>query len=374
MPASPNSPAPLHVMLDARYLREKPSGIGSYVQALVERVPALAPDDRFTLWAHRRAALPLSPAANATEIMVKNGPNSPWSALWPQRDAAFDDVDVFHNPHNLLPRGIPCASVVTLHDVMALEYPRLHLRGLERISKSYYYPQAIWRALRKATRLIAPSRATADRICAVHPGAASRLTVIPEAADAIFRPPNDRSATAQRSAELIGSDAPFLLVIGANTPSKRHDLALAAFAVAVPAPWRLVFVQRRKARARPAERAIWLTTMTREEVVILMQTAGALVQPSIYEGFGLPVLEAMACGCPVVASDIAPFREVTAGHALLVPPNDAGKLAAALREITQSPALRESLGEEGAARAQDFSWDRCAAETLAVYLSASSRS
>ena len=204
---------------------------------------------------------------------------------------------------------------------MALEEPRLHLRGLERLSKSWYYPQAIRRALREATWLVAPSRATADRICALEPGASSRLTITPEAADAIFQPPNDRATAEKRAAELIGTNAPYLLVVGANTPSKRHDLALAAFARAVPSPWRLVMLQRRKARAGlpRAERVVWLEAVAQEDVVVLMQAAGALVQPSLYEGFGLPVLEAMACGCPVVASDIAPFREVTAGAALLTP-------------------------------------------------------
>jgi glycosyltransferase involved in cell wall biosynthesis len=354
-------------MLDARYVREKPSGIGSYVQALVQRLPALAPDDRFTFWRHPLAPRPLSTAANVSEIVVRTGPNSPWSALW--RDASFAGVDVFHNPHNLLPRGIPCRTVVTIHDLMALEHPRMHLGGLERISKSYYYPQAIRRALREATCLIAPSRATADRICALAPEAASRLTITPEAADAIFQPPNDLAIAQKKAGELIGSEAPYLLVVGANTPSKRHDLARAAFVRAVPAPWQLVFLQRRKARQglHAAERVLWLEAVTREEVVILMQAAGALVQPSLYEGFGLPVLEAMACGCPIVASDIPPLREVTGGAALLIPPGDVERLAVALTEIVNSPQLRSSLGKQAEKRASDFSWDRCAEETLQVY-------
>lgn len=370
MPARPNS---IHVMLDARYVREKPSGIGSYVKALVERLPALAPNDRFTFWRHRRAPGPLSNAPNVTEVVVRTGPNSPWSALWPTHDASFDGVDVFHNPHNLLLRGIPCASVVTIHDLMALEHPRMHLPTVERLSKSYYYPQAIRRALREATCLIAPSRATGDRIRALYPAAADRLTITPEAADSIFRPPNDLADAARRAAELIGCDAPYLLVVGANTPSKRHDLALAAFTASVPAPWQLVLVQRRKARAKAMERVVWLEAVKLEDVVVLMQAAGALVQPSLYEGFGLPVLEAMACGCPVLASDIPPFREVTAGAALLVPPNELVPLEAALREIVESPALRESLGQQGPARAQDFSWDRCAEQTLAVYHAAAAK-
>lgn len=369
MRARTNSTAPLRIALDARYVREKPSGIGAYVQALVERLPALAPDDHFTFWAHPLAPRPLSRAPNADDVTVRPGPNSPVSALWPRRDASFADVDVFHNPHNLLPRGIPCASVVTLHDVMALEEPRMHLRGLERMVKRFYYPQALRRAIREATCLITPSRATADRICSRAPGAGRRLTIIPQAPDSRFRPPDDRAAAEKRAAELTGGAAPFFLVVGANTPSKGHDLALAAFHTAGLHSWRLVFLQRRKARTglRPTEGVVWLEEVAREDVVVLMQAAGAFLQPSLYEGFGLPALEAMACGCPVVASDIPSLREITAGSALLVPPGDVEKLAAALREIARSPEVRCSLGEQGAARSRDFSWDLCARETLEVY-------
>lgn len=368
--------ASIRIALDARYVREQPSGIGVYVQALVNRLPVAAPNDQFLFWAHPLAARPLSRAANTSEVTVRAGPNSPWSVLWPRRYASFAGIDVFHSPHNMLPRDLPCASVVTVHDVMALEHPRLHLRGFERAVKRTYYQQAIWRALRHATCLIAPSRATADRICALAPEAAPRLTVISEAAESCFRPPEDLQTAQSRAARLVGNGAPYFLVVGANTPTKRHALAIAAFAAGVPMPWRLVLLQRRlagkglEALARDLEiahRLTWLDAITSEDVVTLMQGAGALIQPSVYEGFGLPVLESMACGCPVVASDIAPFRELTAGTALLVRPDDSAGLAAALREIVQSPELRRSLSEGGLARAQEFSWDRCARETLEVY-------
>jgi alpha-1,3-rhamnosyl/mannosyltransferase len=112
---------------------------------------------------------------------------------------------------------------------------------------------------------------------------------------------------------------------------------------------------------------VWLQAIEATEIVTLLQCAAALIQPSLYEGFGLPVLEAMACGCPVVASEIAPFREITHGAALLVSPNDSTKLAAALREVISSPDLRASLRERGLAQAKKFSWDLCARETLEVY-------
>jgi glycosyltransferase involved in cell wall biosynthesis len=98
-----------------------------------------------------------------------------------------------------------------------------------------------------------------------------------------------------------------------------------------------------------------------------MQAADALIQPSICEGFGLPVLEAMACGTPVVASDIPPFREITDGAAWLVPADDVESLGAALREVARLPELRRTLSEQGLSRSRHFSWDRCARQTLDVY-------
>ncbi len=303
------SSAALRIAIDARHVREKPSGIGTYVQALVDRLPHLGPDDHFLFWAHRLASRPLSPAANTSEVTVRPQPASPWSLLWPQRYASFNDVDVFHSPHNMMPRRVPCASVVTVHDVMAIEEPGMDLQGLERVVKSVYYPQAIWRALREATCLIAPSRATADRICLLAPEAAPRLTVIPEAADSCFRPPENPRTALARATELTGADAPYLLVVGANKPNKRHDLALAAFATAVPRPWRLVLVQRRMAsrdlarlakQLHVADRIVWLETVARKDLVTLLQAA-ARIDPTIglrrirLAGFGSDGLR-LPCG------------------------------------------------------------------------------
>ncbi|MGI8889697.1 MAG: glycosyltransferase family 4 protein [Chthoniobacterales bacterium] len=376
------SSAPLHIALDARYVREKPSGIGAYVQALVERLPGLSPADHFYFWAHRLARRPLSAAPNTSEITVRPAPASPWPLLWPQRYASFDEVDLFHSPHNMMPRNIPCASVVTIHDVMSIERPDLHLQGLERLVKSKYYQQAVWRALREATLLIAPTQASADRVCVLEPKAASRLTVIWQCPDACFQPPEDFGAAQERASLITGDAAPYLLLVGANAPTKRHAWAIAAFAATVPQPWRLVLLQRQRGRGELVrlahrlgvfDRLIWLEAVERHDVVTLIQAAGALLQPSIYEGFGLPVLEAMACGCPVVASDIAPLREITDGAALLFPAHDPEKFATVLREVTASPELRRSLRQQSLGRARHFPPDRCARETLQAYHEAAER-
>lgn len=233
----------MNVTLDARYVREKPSGIGTYVQALVDRLPALGANDHFLFWAHPLARRPLSASPNSEDHPVTPSPNSPLPIWWPTRYGPFGGIDVFHSPHNMLPRGIPCASVVTVQDVMSIERPDLHLQGIERAVKGGYYKRAVWRALTEATRIIVPSQDVGDRVARLAPGAKARLRVIHLAADPSFRAPDDlRRARAEASA-LIGSQAPYFLVVGANARTKRHADVVAAF-TAVPEPWKLVLLQR----------------------------------------------------------------------------------------------------------------------------------
>ena len=368
----------MQVAIDARYIREKPSGIGTYVQALVDRLPSFAPSDGFLFWAHPLAERPLSGSPNARDVVVTPGPNSPLPVWWPGWYAPLDDVDVFHSPHNLMPRGIRCPSVVTVHDVMSIERPDLHLQGLERIVKRAYYQQAVWRALRQATCLIAPTRDVADRVCRLEPSARTRVHVILEAADPYFTPAADRRAARRRATELTGDPAPFLLVVGANSLTKRHGDAIAGLAH-VPAPWRLVLLQRQgtdrrlEALARRVGvdgRVTWIPRVSRADVVALMQAADGLVQPSLYEGFGLPVIEAMACGCPVIVSDIPVFREVTGGAAVFAEAARPDNLGDAMKRLVTSAALREDLSASGLARARELSWERCAGDTLDVYRAA----
>ena len=220
----------MRIAIDCRYIRERPSGIGAYVEALVARLPALARGDDFLFWTHRHARRPLTDASNVTEHRVPVEPNSLWTLAWPQRYASFEGVDLFHAPHNTLPRGVPCASVVTIHDLMAIERLDLAFTRWSQRIKRYYYPQAVWRGLREATRLIVTTAATANRVAALVPAARQRVAVIPMAAGPEFVPAADREAAAARAARLVGCNAPFFLVVGQDTPNKGHAFALQAFA------------------------------------------------------------------------------------------------------------------------------------------------
>jgi glycosyltransferase involved in cell wall biosynthesis len=323
------------------------------------------------------ASRPLTPFSSVTETVVRRTANGPATLLWPARLVDLDGIDALHAPFNLLGRGVRCATVVTVHDLIwlltpgAAEEPSLALP-----LQALFYRDGIQRALRRATRLVAISRATADAIALVAPEARPRLRVIPHGVSARFRPAEDPERAREEAARLLGARDPYFLVVGQNAPYKNHERILEAFAAAQSSPRaRLVFVQRlypvgrlaRKARDLGIqERVIWRSGLTEGEVVTLLQAALALVQFSRYEGFGMPAAEAMACGAPVVASDIPALVEVLGGAGLAVP-LDVRELAAALRRIAEEPSLRAELRARGLERAGALSWDRSAEAHLDVY-------
>ena len=362
-------------MIDARYVEPRPSGIGSYVAALIARLPALSPEARFHLWAHPRRPAPVE-APNVTASVVSAPADGLRTLLWPTVLDPLAHDDVVHFPFSLLGRGLPCPSVVTIHDLMWLEHAeKVEGRPLMRQLRSGFYRTGMRYALAHATRLIAVSQATADRIRAVSPESSPRVRVIHNAASRAFVAPSDLSAALSGAAGLIGSDAPYYLVVGKNEPYKAHQLALQAFARAARPGELLVLVQRARRGAGLerlahelgiAERLRWLPTLTEAELVMVVQAARALLQPSLVEGFGIPALEAMAAGCPVIASDTPSLVEVLGGAGLHATVGDAASLALAIEQL-RSGSLREELRSRGLERARAFSWDTAARQTLEVY-------
>ena len=366
----------MRIAIDCRYIRERPSGIGAYVRALVERIPERAGEDELVLWTHPAAPRPLSRAANVRQVTVRAQVNNlPWLVL-PRLLAPMADVELLHAPSNILGRGIPCRTVVTIHDLMWVQSPQLCERNrFKRLFKAPFYRNGIARALREATRIVAISQATADAITALSPAAAQRVRVIHHGIESCFTPPEDAAAAMARC-EALGAKPPFLLVVGQNAPYKNQQAIVEAFAAAVrPRDLSLVFVHRfakGSALARAVtdggiqDRVTWLQKVSAADVIALMQSAQALVQFSRMEGFGMPALEAMACGTPVIASDIPVLAEVLGAAGVKVA-LEVSALSAAITRLSREQAWREELSARGLERARQFSWERCAAEHLEVY-------
>ena len=346
-----------------------------YVAALIARLPNLAPEARFHLWTHPERPAPVI-APNVTSSVVPAVADGLRTLLSP---SSLDDLaadDVVHFPFSVLGRGLPCASVVTIHDLMWLEHPeKVDARPLLRGVRASFYQRGMRYALEHATRLIAVSRATADRIVAVAPGSAGRVQVIHNAAGAAFRAPENLDEATRRAAKLIGSDAPYYLVVGKNEPYKAHHLVLEAFAREARDGELLVLVQRTRRgagleklaqRLGISHKLRWLPTLSEAELVTVLQAARALLQPSLIEGFGIPAIEAMASGCPVIASDTPALLEVLGGAGLHAKVGDSAGLARAMAKV-RDRGLRAELRERGFERARAFSWDTAAQETLEVY-------
>jgi glycosyltransferase involved in cell wall biosynthesis len=257
-------------------------------------------------------------------------------------------ADVVHYPFTIRVPSVEAPAVVTLHDLQHLDLPDLFSRA-ERAFRSFYYH----RSARAAARVVVPS--TFVRIGAVGKLGLdpARVRVIPHGIDhSRFSPSDDERE-------------PFLLYPARAWPHKNHACLYEAFALLRRDRPELRLVLTGGGHSGAAPDGVEVRGhVSLDELVSLYRRAGALVFPSRYEGFGQPVLEAMACGCPVACSDIPALAEVAGGAARTFSPDDAEAIAAAVRDVLDDPA---GYRERGLERASSFTWERAAAEYEDVY-------
>jgi glycosyltransferase involved in cell wall biosynthesis len=263
-------------------------------------------------------------------------------------------------------------SVVTVHD---LTY--LRVRGSASAWKRAGMRWWLRRVLARSARVVCVSEHCRRDLVAFAPGAAARMRVIPNGVSDAFR----GGATNEPSLP-SGVRPPYLLAVGTRKPHKNlecavdvlaklaaHDATLTLVVAGESGPhWR--HVAARAERLGVARRVRALEPVTDDELRALYRGAEALLFPSRYEGFGLPLLEAMSCGTPVIASNATSIPEVTGTAAMLFGPDDAAGMADAVMQLRANAAFRAELIARGLARAAQFSWDRCAEQTEAVLLEA----
>jgi glycosyltransferase involved in cell wall biosynthesis len=282
-----------------------------------------------------------------------------WRTLrWPRLEQLIGDVDIVHATGPLIP-ATRRPMAVTVHDVAALRYPELHP------ARSVQQQQALMAALRRADVIIAVSQATADDLAYVG-GRSDRLAVAPLGLTPLPVPTAHDARLPER----------FLLTVGESSPRKGYPVLLRALAQA-PGDHRLVMVgppagDERRVRSLIAELGLEqqvtrLGSVSDSALAALYRDALALCFPSVSEGFGLPVLEAMAAGLPVVAADIPATREVAGDAAVLVPASDVGAWADAIAALASDSAMRERLTIAGRRRGGEFTWERTAKATIEAY-------
>lgn len=368
----------MHVVLDARYLNGPDSGIGTYVENLVREGLAVDPSLRLTLVSRQRG-LAARFGERVDEVLFDAPPRSLRTLYAMRRALRGRAFDIFHGPFNVLPHGIPRLAAVTVHDAIPLADPRLVDKRLSyRLGAGRFWRRGLTSAVRRADIILTVSEASRDLLRGHFPAIPTeRFAVTPNGADPFFFEPP--LAAERRAARDLAGGAPYVLVVGQGSPRKNHERAVEAFLRAFPAehPMRLVLV-RRLTRHDPELRALLAGDDARRRVIqlgyvdrptlrALYAEARVFFFPSLLEGFGLPLIEAMAAGTVCVTTASGAPAEVAGSAAVTASPLDVDEMAAALRLAHGDGALRERLIASGAARARTFTYRRCAEATLAAY-------
>jgi len=364
----------MNLCLDARSATNHFPGIGRYVVNLARAmIPLLGQDERLVLL--RDPAQPscwnLTTLAGE-RVQVVDTPLSPFTLRqqWAiPRMLRRLGADLYHSPYYLMPYRPGMPTVLTMYDLIPLLFPQ-HVSSTARLL--FRWMTAL--ALHAASQVIVISQATRRDLLTSYHLPPQKVTTIPLAADSAFHP--QPAAEVERVRRKYGFPENYLLYLGINKPHKNLVRLIEAWSLVI-GRWSLVIAGREdprypQARLKAAElglqdRVIFLGEVLEADLPALYSGATLFVFPSLYEGFGLPVLEAMACGTPVVCSNTSSLPEIVGEAALTFDPLDVTEIAAKIEEVLHNEALREEMREKGLRQAAKFSWERTAKETLRIY-------
>ena len=374
----------MRIGLNAMQVRAAKTGVGQYIYAVLEAMLRQDTNNEFVIYTSRENAENYRfPASNLV--------NKQWGL--PARSKAMrlayeyvrlpgqiaaDKLDVFNGCSNFLPLRKVCPSVVTIHDLAYYVHPE----RCPMVRRHYWYAMTR-RSIQFADAIITMSHNSRRDIERFFPGTGSRIHVIHLAAHHRFRV----LETAESEPVLMryGIVRPYVLFVGTLEPGKNVGRVIQAFdAVAKEFPEHLLLIAGDKgwlydsifaeaARARASDRIRFVSHVPDEDVVPLLNRCDVFLFPSLYEGFGLPPLEAMACGAPVITSGTSSLPEVVGDAAITVQPESLNEIATALRRVLADSALRDELGKKGIERAKQFAWNTTASLTLQVYRALNSK-
>jgi glycosyltransferase involved in cell wall biosynthesis len=370
----------MHFVIDGRYIQDHFPGIGRYTYQLACALTAVAPDDTFSVLHDPRTHNSrydldaLLSRANVREVAA------PISILGGGQQTFIPRLlyrlkpDGYHSPYYVLPYATPCPMAVTVHDLI----PELYPEALPKPWLRHIFQGLVRLACRRARMVITGSTTSAEDLRRLLHLPAERIATIPYGVDAGFRPSPPEQVAVMRQA--LGLAYSYVLYVGIHKPHKnlvRLVHAWKRISDEVRGDTRLVLAGREDPRYPQTRQAIAqlglqssvtiLGAVQDTDMATLYSGATAFAFPSLYEGFGLPVLEAMACGTPVVASNRSSLPEVLGDAGLLVDPLDVDALAEALTRLLRDAELRRELSAKGLARAGRLTWERAAQETLTVY-------
>ncbi|HMB66285.1 MAG TPA: glycosyltransferase family 1 protein [Patescibacteria group bacterium] len=372
--------------IDARMYGPLGKGLGRYTQEIVDRVVEMDPENQYVVFLTRENFDEFQPKSDRIK-KVKT--NIRWYSLAEQILLPFyikkEKLDLMHFPHFNVPLLTPVKFVVTIHDLILTKFPTIRASTLSpwlyKI-KNFFYKVVIKTAVKRAKRIIAVSEFTKKDIAKQFRVKPDKIRVTYEGVADLAKGGNSSSVSGLNDTDTLLSyniDSDFLLYVGNAYPHKNLEGLVEAFADFCRNNYGIIlvlvgkedyFYQRLKETIQKKysdPRIIFPGYIPDEKLEILYQRAMAYIFPSFYEGFGLPPLEAMAKGCPVLSSNRSSMPEILEEAALYFDPADKEDIVAKIKRVVQDPALRKELADKGEKQAAQYSWQRCAEQTLEIY-------
>ncbi len=370
----------LRIGIDGRTIQDHFPGIGRYTYHLVDALAPLASDDAIILLCNSRlpnSRYPLADLARHPNMRLVEVPVPTFSLAEQWRLPGIVRalrLDLLHSPYYIKPYRLPCPSVLTLYDIISHIYPQT----LPSLRARFLFEAATRLALASARLILTLSQDAARALTRHYRVPPHKIVVTPGAVDRRFSPAPPEAVAALRAR--YGLPPRYVLYLGINKPHKNlvrlveawHRLRLegeeaAVLVLAGREDPRYTEHRRRTAELGLGDKVRFLGDVPERDLPALYSGASVFVFPSWAEGFGLPVLEAMACGAPVVCSHASSLPEVAGDAALLVNPDDVDALAAGIRRVLSDEGLRREMRAKGLAQAARFTWEGTARATLAAY-------
>ncbi|MQA29802.1 MAG: glycosyltransferase [Luteitalea sp.] len=366
--------APVRIGIDARKLHD--FGIGTYIRNLLRQLARLDRDTEFVVFCGPNDVAQLKGLGpNFRPVIELAGNYSVAEQVRIPLAVRREGVALFHAPHYVLPPLVPCRSVVTIHDCIHLMFPQ-YLPGRFALA---YARTAMSLASRRATRILTVSESSKRDIVRFFGTEPQKIDVIPNAFDDYFGvEPREEDMIRVRERYQLHDE--FVLYAGNVKPHKNLERLIEAFHLVRKRGLdhlKLVLIGDKISKYAALRRAVhrhqlhkyvrFLGYMPQETLAVMYRLAGVFVFPSLYEGFGLPPLEAMASGTPVVTSNVSSLPEVAGDAALLVDPYDPQAIADGIYQVLADAGLRRDLRAKGLARARQFSWETSVRRIRDIY-------
>ena len=370
----------MRIAIDARIAHYTGAGIGQYAVHLAQALTRVDPANQYVLLQSRKDHRTLAEGPHVQRKSMVTPSHHRWEqemlvAEFKLRPALRRlGIDLLHSTDFIPPLRLHgFKSVITVHDLAFLRWPHFLTEASAR-----YYGQ-VEAAVERADHIIAVSESTKNDLVKLLGAPRDKITVVHEAADPIYRPLARAEALASIRSKFPLPEE-FILFVSTIEPRKNINTLLHAYrrlldsykvsaglVLAGSTGWLSDQIFDTVEQLDLQRHVTFLGRVQNGDLLYLYNLACCLAHPAHYEGFGLPPLEAMACGTPVVASNVSSLPEVVGDAALLIDPNSDEELAVALHRLLTNEELRAMLREKGLVRARTFSWERAAEETLAVY-------